>query len=243
MFGRAVAGSSHVAAAMLLLAAKAMLVQPLQAPELLEGHPATTQSDIYAFGLIMSELLIWQLPFAEEQQAGFSPFRVRCRAAGGTRLVVCCSRVARPSCGAAALLAALLSYCLLHCFSSLPTHPPLPLCRPPAVLQIASLIRSGARPVVPPPGCLPGPHHLDEDSLQAYCALMRWVVRLLYNMQPAVCRLVLCCAPPCNSVCPAAAAQSLHPTRRECWANDPMDRPGLDNVILRLQGLLSGLVG
>ena len=71
-----------LAATTLLLAAKAMLVQPLQAPELLEGHPATIQSDIYAFGLIMSELLIWQLPFAEEQQAGFSPFRVRCRAAG-----------------------------------------------------------------------------------------------------------------------------------------------------------------
>ena len=68
-------------------------------------------------------------------------------------------------------------------------------------------------------------------------------MRLLYNMQPAVCRLLLCCAPPGTPVCPAAAAQSLHPTRSECWANDPMDRPGLDNVIVRLQGLLGGLAG
>lgn len=46
-----------------------------QAPELLTGHPATVESDIYALGLIMAELLIWQLPFTEEWQAGASPFK------------------------------------------------------------------------------------------------------------------------------------------------------------------------
>ncbi|KAI7841688.1 hypothetical protein COHA_004555 [Chlorella ohadii] len=110
------------------------------APELLEGHPASVQSDIYALGLIMAELLNWQLPFTEERRAGATPFR------------------------------------------------------------IASLIRRGARPAVPLPGCLPGPHQLDEGSLQAYCELMR-----------------------------------------ECWANDPADRPSLEEVIERLQQLLNDL--
>ncbi|PRW45342.1 Serine threonine- kinase CTR1 [Chlorella sorokiniana] len=110
------------------------------APELLDGHPATAQSDIYALGLIMAELLLWELPFAEEQRAGTSPFK------------------------------------------------------------IASFIRGGARPAVPAPSCLPGPHQLDDDSLQAYCELMR-----------------------------------------ECWAHDPTERPGLEEIIARLQALSNGL--
>jgi len=67
-----------------------------QAPELLEGHPASVQSDIYALGLIMAELLNWQLPFTEERRAGATPFRVSRRSGLGllswheARRLLCC---------------------------------------------------------------------------------------------------------------------------------------------------------
>lgn len=86
----------------------------------------------------------------------------------------------------------------------------------PARLQIASLIRRGARPAVPLPGCLPGPHHLDEGSLEAYCELMRWV-RVLRRLLPAAMPAACCIAPVAPrtalSSCPARFVYLSHPSR------------------------------
>lgn len=43
-----------------------------QAPELLQGKRATAASDTYSFGLVLWELLSWQLPWQ-----GASPFQIR----------------------------------------------------------------------------------------------------------------------------------------------------------------------
>jgi hypothetical protein len=37
------------------------------APEILEEHPATCQSDVYAFGVTMWELMTWRLPWGDTQ--------------------------------------------------------------------------------------------------------------------------------------------------------------------------------
>jgi serine/threonine protein kinase len=44
---------------------------PPQAPEVLTGHAATAAADIYAFGLVLWELLAWRLPWGTR-----SPFQV-----------------------------------------------------------------------------------------------------------------------------------------------------------------------
>ena len=38
----------------------------MQAPEILERSPATMASDVYSFGLVMWEVLVWQLPWTGE---------------------------------------------------------------------------------------------------------------------------------------------------------------------------------
>ena len=49
----------------------------LQAPELLGGAPASVASDTYSLGLVMWELLCWQLPFQEAREAGATFFKAR----------------------------------------------------------------------------------------------------------------------------------------------------------------------
>lgn len=45
------------------------------APEIVEGGQATAESDVFAFGLVMFELLTWQLPWGDAPH-----YRVRCAA-------------------------------------------------------------------------------------------------------------------------------------------------------------------
>lgn len=39
-----------------------------QAPEVLQGQPATLLSDVYSYGVVMWEMLTWEVPFASENQ-------------------------------------------------------------------------------------------------------------------------------------------------------------------------------
>lgn len=40
-----------------------MMVSPLLLPQVLAGGAASLTSDVYAFGLVLWELLAWQIPF------------------------------------------------------------------------------------------------------------------------------------------------------------------------------------
>ena len=44
----------------------------MQAPEVLQDMPATAASDVYAFGLVMWEMLLWRVPWADK-----APYLVR----------------------------------------------------------------------------------------------------------------------------------------------------------------------
>ena len=38
----------------------------MQAPEILKESPATKASDVYSFGLVMWEVLVWKLPWTDK---------------------------------------------------------------------------------------------------------------------------------------------------------------------------------
>ena len=48
------------------------------APEILAGNPATFTSDVYAYGVVLWELLTWDLPWGTT-----NPWQVRCLLCGG----------------------------------------------------------------------------------------------------------------------------------------------------------------
>lgn len=111
---------------------------------MLDGGRALPESDVYSFGLVLFELLTWQLPWG-----GASPFKVRRRrhvnaAQLGARL--------RP---APMPVRASTLHCRLLC------------------LQIIRTIAAGGRPEVPPLEALPGPDKPSAASYATYCQLMR----------------------------------------------------------------------
>ena len=59
------------------------------APEVLQGQRAGAESDVYAFGLVLFELLAWRLPWVR-----VSPFKVRAPAG------LPCERAVRAQAGA-----------------------------------------------------------------------------------------------------------------------------------------------
>ena len=50
------------------------------APEVLTGHSATAASDVFSFGVVLWELLTWQLPWDSE---GKNAFQVRLKGPSG----------------------------------------------------------------------------------------------------------------------------------------------------------------
>ena len=53
------------------------------APEILKGEPATLEADVFAFGIVLWELMTWQLPWGQE-----NPWAIVNAVTEGQRLAV-----------------------------------------------------------------------------------------------------------------------------------------------------------
>lgn len=137
-----------------------------QAPEVLEGGRATAASDVFSFGVVMYEALLWRLPWA-----GTPPLQAsgrirlgeggRCSRQGTAGRAACCGNDSLPH-------GRVEGRCTEHngaYVTAAPHHCSL-------WLQIMRLVTGGARPEVPPVDALPGPPALPA-LVEAYCALMR----------------------------------------------------------------------
>ena len=97
------------------------------------------------------------------------------------------------------------------------------------------LVRSGSRPDIPPLDQLPGPSPAGCPGMEDYMQLIRWA---------AAGNLALLSAQASALQPPAQPALSGTPTdmpRRDCWAQDPAQRPGFASIAPRLHALLEQL--
>lgn len=130
----------------------------IQAPELLQGGHQSMASDVFSLGMVLYELLAWQLPWRG------TPFQVGTPppgrgAARASHQLICracmsasasCLQAAQPS-GLPLLPSTLVLWCP----------------------QIRRWVLDGRRPEVPRREAMPGPDSAQWKGLAAYCDLMR----------------------------------------------------------------------
>ena len=121
------------------------------APEVMGGEKAAEAADVFSFGIVLWELLTWELPWA---QLASNPWAVRALSA----LFI-------PSPTA-----------VLPAFAAQPLSPRArahDCCLPPSPAQLFKAVMEGQRPAVPDRAALPGPGAAAFAGLDDYVALMR----------------------------------------------------------------------
>ena len=135
------------------------------APELMQGEQATLASGVFAFGVVLWEVMTWKLPWGSA-----NPWTVSCLLGGGEPggqgiRMPACTRV-----GPAERLIGLFG--LTGLFGLLSVHICLPAL--PALLQLVSLVTQGGRLEIPPRERLPGGADTAAfGGLDAYVALTK----------------------------------------------------------------------
>jgi hypothetical protein len=108
-----------------------------------------------------------------------------------------------------------------------------------ATLQVAHLVLNGGRPEIPAPTELPGPDRPSPEQLRGYIQLVRCVRRVCAPRVQEEGRAESqrgkkCWLGPLTRL-PARAASAL--PCRECWAQNPYDRPAFRDIVPRLRAL------
>lgn len=197
----------------------------MQAPELLETRQATRATDVYAFGIILAELLTLRTPFHN-----MSEYRVG--AAGWLCAAFWQGSHEWDSCGHSGCGAA-------HCMWERSNLPPMRFVHP-LLWQVAGHVLDGGRPKVPALDELPGP-----DTAQVHGVLVDGTARSrLHTSQQSVpllhcigCYLWLSrhhamFAPPLLQF---AGLEAYIDLMRECWAQQPEERPSFEQIVPRLK--------
>ncbi len=104
---------------------------------------------------------------------------------------------------------------------------------------LVSHVLEGGRPEVPAWRSAPGANAGTLEQHDAYCVLMRWV----QGRVGAAGRCTCSCSPESCSRSPESCANTLSPMLcRECWAQDPAQRPLFMDIVPRLKALLDQCV-